>query len=64
MPGFLARALTGHLSQTSIIYKAVLLDAAGTLISPSENTADVYVRIAKQHSVVLCRKEVLVRYRR
>ena len=56
--------MTGHLSQTSIIYKAVLLDAAGTLISPSENTADVYVRIAKQHSVVLCRKEVLVRYRR
>lgn len=45
-------------------YKAVLIDAAGTLLVPSENTAEVYLRYARKYGVELSSNDVLQRFRR
>lgn len=44
-------------------FRAVLIDAAGTLILPSEPAALVYLRYAAKYGVELDEKEVLARYR-
>lgn len=46
-------------------FKALLVDAAGTLMSPSEPAAHVYLRYCKRHGVLLglTPAEVLARYR-
>lgn len=43
--------------------KALLVDAAGTLLSPSEPAAEVYLRYGKKYGVKLDAREVLLRYR-
>lgn len=43
---------------------ALLVDAAGTLLHPSEPAAAVYRRYALQHGVSLPEQEILARYRR
>lgn len=45
-------------------YKAVLVDAAGTLLIPTERMADVYLRYASKYGVKLTENEVLERFRR
>lgn len=45
-------------------FSAVLIDAAGTLIVPSEPAAAVYLRYALKHGVSMSESEVLQRYRR
>jgi hypothetical protein len=45
-------------------YKAVLIDAAGTLLVPTERTADVYLRYGTKYGVKLSENEVLNRFRR
>eukprot|EP00775_Hariotina_reticulata_P008237 gene8237-8427_t len=44
-------------------YKAVLIDAAGTLLVPTERTADVYLRYGTKYGVKLSEDEVLDRFR-
>ncbi|KAL4445769.1 hypothetical protein ABPG77_008968 [Micractinium sp. CCAP 211/92] len=44
-------------------FKGLLVDAAGTLLSPSEPAAEVYLRYAKQYGCTLNAQEVLRRYR-
>ncbi|WIA10592.1 hypothetical protein OEZ85_010775 [Tetradesmus obliquus] len=51
------------LSLSRPAYKAVLVDAAGTLLVPSERTADVYLRYASKYGVDLSEQEVLQRFR-
>lgn len=46
------------------MYKAVLVDAAGTLLLPSEKTTDVYLRYGSKYGVTLSEDEVLSRFRR
>lgn len=46
------------------LYKAVLVDAAGTLLLPSEKTTDVYIRYGSKYGVTLREDEVLRRFRR
>lgn len=46
------------------MYKAVLVDAAGTLLLPSEKTTDVYLRYGSKYGVALSEQEVLSRFRR
>lgn len=43
--------------------KALLIDAAGTLLVPTERTADVYLRYARKYGVKLTEQEVLQRFR-
>jgi REG-2-like HAD superfamily hydrolase len=43
--------------------KALLVDAAGTLLSPSEPAAEVYLRYGRKYGVNLDPEEVLKRYR-
>ena len=45
-------------------YRAVLIDAAGTLLLPSEPAADVLLRFARPHGCQLSEWEVLQRFRR
>lgn len=45
-------------------FHALFVDAAGTLLSPSEPAAEVYLRYGKRYGVDLEEKEVLMRYRR
>lgn len=45
-------------------YRAVLIDAAGTLLVPSENTAEVYLRYGRKYGVELKTNDVLQRFRR
>lgn len=45
-------------------YRAVLIDAAGTLIVPTEPTAEVLLRYARPHGCSLSEREVLDRFRR
>lgn len=45
-------------------YRGVLVDAAGTLLVPSEPAANVYLRYASPYNVKLSPDEVLYRYRR
>jgi hypothetical protein len=45
-------------------YHAVLIDAAGTLLSPSENVADVYLKYAQKHGCTLSTQELLEGFRR
>jgi hypothetical protein len=52
------------LSLSMPAYKAVLVDAAGTLLVPTERTADVYLRYASKYGVQLSENEVLQRFRR
>eukprot|EP00882_Tetradesmus_deserticola_P006793 GHRQ01007152.1.p1 GENE.GHRQ01007152.1~~GHRQ01007152.1.p1 ORF type:complete len:293 (+),score=101.96 GHRQ01007152.1:173-1051(+) len=51
------------LSLSMPAYKAVLVDAAGTLLVPTERTADVYLRYASKYGVQLTEYEVLRRFR-
>lgn len=44
-------------------FRALLVDAAGTLLSPSEPAAEVYLRYARKYGVTLSAKEILLRYR-
>lgn len=44
-------------------YKAVLIDAAGTLVLPTERTAEVYLRYGRAYGVSLSEEEVLQRFR-
>lgn len=44
-------------------WKAVLVDAAGTLLIPRERTADVYLRYGQKYGVKLPEQEVLERFR-
>ncbi|KAG2494248.1 hypothetical protein HYH03_007603 [Edaphochlamys debaryana] len=46
------------------LYRAVLVDAAGTFLIPSEPVSDVYLRYAKPAGCTLGHKEVLHRFRR
>jgi FMN phosphatase YigB (HAD superfamily) len=46
------------------VFKGLLVDAAGTLLCPSEPAAEVYLRIAKKYGCDLSADEVLRRYRR
>lgn len=54
----------GMLSPCLTPVRAVLLDAAGTLLVPSESTAGVYLRYASKYGVRLTEQEVLARFRR
>ncbi len=45
-------------------FKAVLVDAAGTLLIPSEPAAQVYLRYASKYGVTLSEQEVLHRFRK
>ncbi|GFR52948.1 hypothetical protein Agub_g15610 [Astrephomene gubernaculifera] len=45
-------------------YRAVLVDAAGTFLMPSEPITDVYLRYARPHGCRLSDNEVLQRFRR
>lgn len=49
---------------SSLPYKGLLLDAAGTLLSPSEPIVDVYSRFALQHGVEVDRGRILDAFRR
>lgn len=44
-------------------FRGLLVDAAGTLLSPSEPAAEVYLRYGKRHGVALSEAEVLARFR-
>jgi hypothetical protein len=44
--------------------KALLIDAAGTLLIPSERCADVYLRYGKKYGCNLSEPEILRRFRR
>ncbi|CAK0787258.1 hypothetical protein CVIRNUC_010476 [Coccomyxa viridis] len=44
--------------------RALLVDAAGTLISPSEPVAEVYLQYAKEYGCDLTEKQVLQNFRR
>lgn len=44
-------------------YKALLVDAAGTLIKPSQSTAQVYHEIGLKYGVKFTEKEIAARYR-
>lgn len=46
------------------IFKALLVDAAGTLLIPSEPAAEVYLRYGRKHGVMLSEGEVLERFRK
>ena len=59
--GFAAAAAAYH---NEPLFKGVLIDAAGTLLVPSERSANVYLRYAQQYGVTLSEDEVLRRYRR
>ncbi|CAL5229453.1 g12778 [Coccomyxa viridis] len=48
----------------SVPLKALLVDAAGTLISPSEPVAQVYLDYARDYGCTLTEKEVLQNFRR
>lgn len=45
-------------------YRALLVDAAGTLLIPSEPAAEVYLRYGAKYGVTLSAKEVLLRFRK
>ena len=45
-------------------FHALFVDAAGTLLSPAEDTATVYMRYAEPYGIRLHRAEILARYRR
>lgn len=45
-------------------YRAMLVDAAGTFLIPTEQVADVYLRYARPHGCMLEEGEVLSRFRR
>jgi hypothetical protein len=62
--GFAAEPVRDQFSNDEPAFKGVLIDAAGTLLVPSESSADVYLRYARQYGVTLSEKEVLQRYRR
>lgn len=57
-------ALSKEPSGNTHTYKAALIDAAGTLLQPSEPAALVYLRAAAKYGVVLSEREVLHRFRR
>ena len=44
--------------------KALLIDAAGTLLIPSERCADVYLRYGRKYGCDLSEPEILQRFRR
>ena len=44
-------------------FRALLVDAAGTLLSPTEPAAAVYLRYGRKYGVALSEAEVLRRYR-
>ncbi|EIE20438.1 HAD-superfamily hydrolase [Coccomyxa subellipsoidea C-169] len=44
--------------------RALLVDAAGTLISPSENVAELYLEYARNYGCNLSEREVLANFRR
>lgn len=44
-------------------WKAVLVDAAGTLLVPRERTADVYLRYGSKYGCTLTEREILERFR-
>lgn len=44
-------------------FKALLVDAAGTLLNPSESMTDVYLRYGKRYGLSLTPHEILQRYR-
>lgn len=58
LPPVMARPLPNPL------YQALLVDAAGTLIYPSEPAARVYQRYAAKYGCTLSEGEILARYRR
>lgn len=55
--------LSGLLMSSRRPFKAVLVDAAGTLLMPSERTAGVYLRFASRYGCVLSEQQVLERFR-
>jgi len=44
-------------------FRALLVDAAGTLLSPSEPAAEVYLRYGQKYGVRLSQQDILERYR-
>lgn len=50
-------------SPLSVSYRWVFIDAAGTLLEPAEDVADVYHRLAIKHGLQCSKAEVLARYR-
>ncbi|KAG8087056.1 hypothetical protein GUJ93_ZPchr0010g9791 [Zizania palustris] len=46
-----------------ITHKAILVDAAGTLLAPTEPMAQVYRTIGKKYGVKYSEDEILMRYR-
>lgn len=44
-------------------FQALLVDAAGTLLNPSESMTDVYLRYGKRYGLSLTPREILRRYR-
>ncbi|MEW5318542.1 MAG: hypothetical protein WDW38_009758 [Sanguina aurantia] len=49
--------------RASLPYKGLLLDAAGTLLSPSESVVDVYTRYALKHGVTVESSQILSEFR-
>nr|CAB3482674.1 unnamed protein product [Digitaria exilis] len=47
-----------------ITHKAILVDAAGTLLAPTEPMAQVYRTIGQKYGVEYSESEILMRYRR
>jgi REG-2-like HAD superfamily hydrolase len=64
--GFAAAAAAAHRPHggDAPLFRGVLIDAAGTLLVPSEPSAGVYLRYAKHYGVTLSEAEILHRYRR
>ena len=44
--------------------KALLVDAAGTLISPSENVAAIYLKYARQYGCTFTEAQILQNFRK
>lgn len=53
-----------HAVSDAPMHKGLLLDAAGTLLSPSEPAAEVYLRFAKAYGCTLTEHQILQRFRR
>ncbi|KAG2451007.1 hypothetical protein HYH02_004277 [Chlamydomonas schloesseri] len=62
--GTLSRTEGPALGAHRPLYRAVLVDAAGTFLIPSEPVADVYLRYARPHGCKLEEREILTRFRR
>eukprot|EP01024_Parvocaulis_polyphysoides_P040069 TRINITY_DN36399_c0_g1_i9.p1 TRINITY_DN36399_c0_g1~~TRINITY_DN36399_c0_g1_i9.p1 ORF type:complete len:252 (+),score=37.20 TRINITY_DN36399_c0_g1_i9:206-961(+) len=58
-----AQLVNTALRATTAAYRGLLLDATGTLFSPSESLGEVYLRYGRKYGVTLDENEIHYRYR-